>query len=71
MRELWEKPDCDMSKDESLRIISDREEANRRTSKSDKELVNICSAKRSDGTQGRSKPAYEEEDHEDWSGQYE
>ena len=64
MRELWEKPDCEKSKDESRRI-SNRGEANRRTSKSDKELVNICSVKRSEGIWGQSKPAYEKEDRED------
>ena len=48
MRELWEEPNCEMSEDES-QGINNREEANRRTSKSDKEPVNIYSAKVSEG----------------------
>jgi hypothetical protein len=69
MRELWEEPDCEISKDKPQRL-DHKEEANRKTPKSGKKPGNTYSVKGSEGIWGRSDLAYEEEDKENWSGQY-
>jgi hypothetical protein len=51
MRELWKEVDCEVSKAEPQRI-KNKEEANQKTSKSDKEPENIDSAKGSEGIWG-------------------